>query len=255
MIVIRRAGVPGAFLVLVALVVAACGGATGSTGASASAPAASEPAASQPAASEAASEQPTASDILPSLGAIPSFDLEALAGTLPVDSYRTQTSLNGVPQFETVVVKEPELSKAITIYDQGEITTRFIIIGDEAWMAEGANGEFVAPPGGSQFATTMLAAYDPALMLGAWAGVDWAGTAANVGTEEKNGVQAHHLRIDSTTFVGAASAMPAGAAIDVWVADEGYLIAWEMSGFEEDANFSIEVTNINDPANKVERPD
>lgn len=251
----RRASLLGALLVLVALVVTACGGSTSSAGASTSAPAESQSEPSEPAASEPAASEPTASDVLPSLGAIPSFDLEALAGTLPVDSYRTQVSLNGEPQFETVVVKEPVLSKAITIYDQGEVTTRFIIIGDEAWMAEGADGEFVAPPGGSAFATTMLAAYDPALMLGAWTGVDWAGAAANVGTEERNGVQAHHLRIDSTTFVGAAGAMPAGSAIDIWVADEGYLVAWEMSGFEEDANFAINVTNIDDPANKVERPD
>jgi hypothetical protein len=31
-------------------------------------------------------------------------------------------------------------------------------------------------------------------------------------------------------------------------------VAWEMSGFEADSDISIQVTNVNDPANKVERP-
>jgi hypothetical protein len=127
-----------------------------------------------------------------------------------------------------------------------------VVIGDEVWIADGADGAFEADTTG--FGSTMLMAFDPALMLGAWTGVDWAGAGANQGVEEKNGVQAHHVRIDSTTFVGAAGAMPAGSAIDIWVADAGYLVAWEMSGFPDDANFAIEVLGVNDPANKVERP-
>ena len=72
--------------------------------------------------------------------------------------------------------------------------------------------------------------------------------------ESKNGVEAHHVRIDSTSSLGLAGAMPAGAAIDVWVADAGYLIAWEMTGFPNDANFAIEVTNVNDSSNTVDKP-
>ena len=100
----------------------------------------------------------------------------------------------------------------------------------------------------------MLMAFDPAMMLGAYAGIDWGGAAADQGTEEKNGVQARHLKIDPTTMVGLAAAMPAGASIDIWVADAGYLVAWEMSGFEEGQDMSIQVTGVNDPANKVEAP-
>jgi hypothetical protein len=48
--------------------------------------------------------------------------------------------------------------------------------------------------------------------------------------------------------------MPAGSAIELWVAEDGYLVAWEMSGFPDDANISIQVTNVNDPSNKVDRP-
>jgi hypothetical protein len=250
---LRRAGLIGAMALSLALILAACGGSTASTGAESSAPAASQPAASELAPSEAPASEAPASEALPSVGALPTFDLEALTGGLPgVDSYRTETSVGGVKQYESVVVTKPVLSKAITVYDGGEVSQRFIVIGDEVWTAEGADGTFEADTTG--FASTMLMAFDPAMMLGAYAGIDWAGAAANLGTEDKNGVQAHHVRIDSTTFVGAAAQMPAGAAIDIWVADAGYLVSWEMSGFPEDANFAINVTGLNDPANKVERP-
>jgi hypothetical protein len=170
-----------------------------------------------------------------------------------VDSYRTSTSVGGVKQYESIVVAKPELSKAITVYDEsGNVTQRFVVIGKETWIADGADGAFHTDPTG--MATTMLMAFDPALMLGAYASLDWASSATNLGTEDKNGVQAHHVKIDSASLLGAAAQMPAGAAIDVWVADAGYVVAWEMTGFPENANFAIEVTGVNDPANKVERP-
>jgi hypothetical protein len=127
-----------------------------------------------------------------------------------------------------------------------------VIIGSDAWSADGADGAFSSIP--SAQATALLTVYDPALMLGAYAALDWSSVASDQGSEQKNGVQARHVRIDSTSFLGAAGAIPAGAAIDVWVADAGYLVAWEMTGFPNDANFAIEVTNINDPTNKVEKP-
>lgn len=185
--------------------------------------------------------------------AIPTFDLKALTGAIPgVDSYRTSTSVGGVKQYESIVVTQPVLSKAITVFDGDAVSARYIVIGDKAWTADGAAGKFQSIPASQ--ASTFLMVFDPALMLGAYASVDWAHVAADQGSEEKNGVQAHHLRIDSTSILGAAGAMPAGSAIDVWVADAGYLIAWEMSGFPGDANFSIQITNVNDAANKVEAP-
>jgi hypothetical protein len=246
-----RSTVPGVLLISMALILAACGG--GTTATATPTPVAPGEATPTPAAEATPTPEGPDGEATPEL-ALPTFDLEALTGGLPgVDSYRTETSVGGVKQYESVVVTQPVLSKAITVYDDGDVTQRFVIIGDEVWIADGADGAFEADTTG--FGSTMLMAFDPALMLGAWTNVDWAGASANQGVEEKNGVQAHHVRIDSTTFVGAAAAMPAGSAIDVWVADAGYLVAWEMSGFPEDANFSIQVLGVNDPANKVERPD
>jgi hypothetical protein len=250
MVDLRRATVIGALLTTIALATAACGGSTAATPAPTPTPASGTEATPPPA--EATPTPASGTEATPP-AALPTFDLGALTGGLPgVDSYRTETSVGGVKQYESVVVKAPVLSKAITIFDGGEVSQRLIVIGDEAWMADGANGAYQSVP--SQLASSMLLAFDPALMLGGFAAVDWAKAASNLGTEQKNGVQAHHVRIDSTSFVGASAAMPPGAAIDAWVADAGYLIAWEMTGFPEDANFSIQVTGVNDPANKVERP-
>ena len=100
----------------------------------------------------------------------------------------------------------------------------------------------------------MLLAFDPTVLLRGYAALDWAHVATNVGTEDRNGASAHHVKIDPTSIVGASVQMPAGASVDVWVADAGYIVAWEMSGFKGDSNISIEVTDVNDPANTVERP-
>jgi hypothetical protein len=246
---LRRAVSIGAQVIITVLLVAACGGAATSTPT-----AEATPAGEATPGAEATPTPESGGEASPDL-AIPSFDLGALTGGIPgVDSYRTETSIAGVKQYESVVVKQPVLSKAITIYDGGEVSSRLVVIGDEAWTADGSDGAFEPVPGGTQVASAMLLAFDPALMLGGFAAVDWSQAASNLGAEQKNGVQAHHVRIDSTSFVGAAAAMPPGSAIDAWVADAGYLVAWEMSGFPEDANFSIQVTGINDPANRVERP-
>jgi hypothetical protein len=145
------------------------------------------------------------------------------------------------------------LSKAITTFDDdGTVDSRFVVIGKEAWQADGEDGAFTAVP--EALAGTMLLAFDPTTLLGAYAAMDWGHAATNVGTEDKNGVKAVHLKIDPTSVVGAAVQMPAGASIDVWVAEAGYIVAWEMSGFKEGQDLAIQVTNVNDPANKVERP-
>lgn len=244
----RRADLLAAMLVSVALTMVACGGATATP---TPAPTPVDGATATPTPTPETGATPVTGGT--PAAAIPTFDLGALTGALPgVDSYRTSLSVGGVEQYKSVVVTKPVLSKAITVLDAGAVTTRFVIIGEEAWTADGPDGTFQPVP--AALASTMLVAFDPALMLGAYASFDYAHGAADQGVEEKNGVQARHVKIDSTTLVGAAAAMPAGSAIDIWIADAGYLVAWEMSGFPEDANFSIQVTGVNDPANKVERP-
>ena len=49
------------------------------------------------------------------------------------------------------------------------------------------------------------------------------------------------------------SGLPSGAAIDTWISDEGFLVGLEASGFPG-GDMSIQVSNVDDPANKVDRP-
>ena len=100
----------------------------------------------------------------------------------------------------------------------------------------------------------MFAAFDPTLLVGAFSSPQWAQSSLDKGTEQKNGVNAHHFLIDSTTAVGGFSGVPAGGSINFWIADEGYLVAWESTGMGGAGDTSIQVTGVDDPANKVERP-
>lgn len=244
---LRRVGTFGALLIVMALLVAACGGATPTT--PTPVPGATPVGEGTP----VAEATPTPDGEVPPPGAIPTFDLGALTGGIPgVDSYRTSFSIDGVEGYQSVVVTKPVLSKAITTFDNGAVSTRFVIIGDEAWTADGSDGTFTSVP--NELANAMLMMFDPTLMLGAFGGANLAGVGGDIGTEDKNGVSARHVRIDPTTAAGFAASMPAGASIDLWVAEAGYLVAWEMSGFPDDGNFSIQVTGVNDPANKVDRP-
>ncbi len=239
----RRAGLAG-ILTLAALVIAACGGsAVGPTGTVDG---------TTPSPTAGSSDGPAASPTDASV--IPSFDLGALTSGIPgVDSYRTSFGTAGVVTYTSVVVTEPVLSKAITTFnDDGSVDSRIVIIGEEAWTADGEDGAFEVIP--AALAPSMLLAFDPTLMLAAYAGADLGAIGANQGIEDKNGVRAAHVRIDSTTAIGFAAAIPPGAAIDIWIAEAGFVVAWEMSGFAEGDDLSIQVTDVNDPANVVERP-
>jgi hypothetical protein len=247
---LRRAGFYGALLLVSALLVAACGGA--STATPTPTPEATPVGEATPATEATPTPEGPVGEATPG-EPLPTFDLSALTGGIPgVDSYRTSFSIGGELAYESIVVTKPVLSKDITTYDEGEPSTKFIIIGDEVWTADGPDADYVAVP--AELGNAMLMAFDPALMLGAFAGADLAGLGGSIGTENKNGVQAHHVRIDPTTAAGFAASMPAGSAIDIWVADAGYLVAWEMTGFEADSDISIQVTGVNDSANRVERP-
>lgn len=244
----RRAGVLTIGLVSTALLVAACGGGTAST-------APSDGAASGPPASDAAppSTEPTTTTATdapdPSDIALPSFDLDDLVANLDgVDSYRTVMTVGGVSTFESKVVTKPVLSRDISITDNGT-TQRIVVIGDEAWVGTG-DALQPAPP---EMATAMLGMFDPMLIAGGFATPGAMAGAKNVGTEEKNGVQATHYQITADSLVGTIASMPPGAVIDLWIANEGYLVSLAISGNPE-GDLAIDVFDVNDPSITVERP-
>ena len=236
---IRRTRTAAALLPI-ALLVAACGGSTASgSPAATSAAQPSTPAAASPSAAGEASTPP--------IGAIPSFDVsQVLAGLSKVDSYKETITVDGTEVFSATVVTKPTLARAIT--SNG---AKIVIIGDKAWMSQDGTTYQSVP---ESMVTPMIGAFDPSLMIGAFGSAAWAQAATDMGTEQKNGVSAHHYKIDSTSPNAALLALPGGATIDVWIADEGYLVAVETTGFAGNKNVQIEVTNVNDPANKVDEP-
>ncbi len=142
---------------------------------------------------------------------------------------------------------KPAQARAISLASGPKI----VIVGSKAWLSQDGT-TFTSVPQG--VATGMLAAFDPNLMLGAFGGDALTRTATDMGTEQKNGVDAHHFRVDANTPGANLASFPPDAAVDIWMANDGYLVALETKGFAGDKDVQIEVTNVNDPANKVEEP-
>jgi hypothetical protein len=236
----------GALLVPIALILGSCSssGASGSPSASSGTGAASASAPAPPAASTGTGGSSAASG---AGGAIPSFDIGVLTqGLSNLDSYQATITVGGTEVYKGIVVNKPTPSRDVTISG-----TRIVTIGDQAWLAQ-PGGKLTLVP--ETMAAGLFATYDPTLMVSAFAGLAWAANSADMGVEQKNGVSAHHYHIDSTTIQGGFTALPAGAVIDVWIAqDQGYLVAFEATG-TSGGDISIQVTNVNDPNNKVETP-
>jgi hypothetical protein len=240
----RTPGRAGVLLIPIALILAACGGATGSSGAptgsigtSAATVTPGTPGASQPA---GVTPGPSSGLVLPS------FDISQLAaGLTNVDSYKVSITTGGVNQLTGTVVTKPVVSRDLTLAGG----THVVVIGPDAWLGQGGS-PLTSVPGAT--VAGMLGALDPTLLLAAFAGPQWAGNSTNMGEEQKNGVSATHFHIDSSTVQGAFSGLPAGASVDLWTADAGYLVGLETKGFGSDTQ--IEVSNVDDPANKVDRP-
>ena len=184
----------------------------------------------------------------PTLGiAIPSFDLGQLSnGLAKLDSYQIAITDKGADFYKGTVMNKPVAAKDVTLNG----ATHIVVIGNDSWVGQ-AGGELKSTPGG--IVTGLFASYDPALLVAAFSGPVWAESAANKGTEQKNGVSTTHYRIDGTTLANGFSGLPAGATIDSWISDAGAVIALETAGWPS-GDLSIQVTNIDDPANKVDRP-
>jgi len=234
--------------VLIAFAVAACGG-TASPAPSASSPASSaapSSAASQPPASGPAETGPAAS--------APTIDLEGAAAALEdIDSYKLSITTEGAAPttVEAVIVREPELAQHITS-TAGSVTTEIIIIGDQAWV--GTGGIFQSVP----IATVggLANAFDPAVMLGQVTQPGMEQALQPIGDEERNGVQTTHYRIDENSPGSGLMSFPPGGVFDLWVAEEGYMVAMEATGLSDAlTSLTLDVTDINNPANVVEAPE
>jgi len=229
------------------ILLAACGGSTSSSAPSVGPTAITSAAPLESSAPVQSAPAASGGLVLPSLPiAIPSFDIGTLtAGLANVDSYKVAITLGSDNSLTGTVVTKPVLSRDYTLKDG----THIVVIGDQAWIGK-AGATPQAVPGG--VATALFSMFDPTLLVGAFSGPAVAAASANQGKETKNGVQATHYHVDSTTAAGL-SGIPAGATVDLWIADEGYLVALETKGLS-DGDFSIQVTDVDNPANQVVAP-
>jgi hypothetical protein len=178
----------------------------------------------------------------------------ALSGLTSYQVDLNTTSGSDTTQVTAIVVHQPVSATQITAVDNGD-TTRIIVIGQDAWADEGT-GTYVKLPDASMIAA-FTQAFDPSIPLHGLQSTGYLPVLQNEGLETKNGVQALHLHIDSSTPLPAgASPLPAGAVGDVWVSPDGYLVALEATDLEGSgtSTYMYEVSHINDPSLSVSPP-
>jgi hypothetical protein len=187
------------------------------------------------------------------------IDLPGSAASLEeLDRYKVVLTLEGGEQPGTgtlTTVRTPVLARSFE-GDFGGTPLKVIIIGNDVWMDSGT-GVWAKNPIPAIAAGALFGAFDPvAQMLGIGSWVE-SGALQQVGTEEKNGVQAVHYHLDSTTAPAGAS-FPPDMSVDLWVAAEGgYLVSVRTSGMPGDGGptaISMDISNINDPALTITPP-
>jgi hypothetical protein len=158
---------------------------------------------------------------------------------------------------DIVIIRQPTPAESFNTTDNGK-TIRLIVIGSTDWIDDGT-GTYIKNAIPATAATAMTTAFDPALIFSGFAKQAVLQYLTQVGTETKNGVSAVHFHGDQNTHGPNGATIPPGGMIDVWVSTSGdYLVALEATGMNPSSStsgsFSIEITNINDPANAVNPP-
>lgn len=135
------------------------------------------------------------------------------------------------------------------------------IIGDKGWIDLGTGMTMEVPADSAQGMGQSFDAFRPEKLFGST--FDSYGSGFKAGSEEqKNGVATIHYTADETTLKGFATAYGEGTwSADVWIAkDGGYPVSSSVVGKvatgENAGEFRItmDITNVDDPANKVTAP-
>ena len=132
-----------------------------------------------------------------------------------------------------------------------------IVIGDRAWLKEGA-GHWVKSPGGAADFDAAFTTLSPIDLVNRFDGLSAA--LHKVGTERRNGRAVVRFHGDATDPAAVAAGLTTGS-VDAWLAASGrYLVAlaivgtWDVDGTPTDVELRIDVTHVNDRANKVAPP-
>jgi hypothetical protein len=171
--------------------------------------------------------------------------LSALGGT--VASGNAPFTMSGT------IVLQPAHAADITM---GSI--HLIEIGGSDYLDVSGSGAFIATP----MSTSIVDSFAPATMFSSMVDPSAAGGFAKVGTGQKNGVSADHYQGSQAVLAGIAAGSGLTGATwtaDIWIATSGgYPVSMAIAGTAADKSIAYEIlfdiTNANDPANKVVAP-
>ena len=220
------------------------------------------------------SAAPEESDEAPTLRPDPSTRvgpdlIDAANGLADLDSYRVSVVTRGlVPSFTTdglasmtstlVQGEDPAADIAMTGvagFEGGRL--RAVVIGDEAWLREGS-GAWRKSPGGAADFDAAFTTMSPVGLLTEFEGLTPA--IRRAGTAQRSGVKVIRYHTDSDDALAATAGLSAGSA-DVWLATTGgYLVGasirgtWDIDGVATSVELTVDVSRINDRANRVTPP-
>ena len=132
-----------------------------------------------------------------------------------------------------------------------------IVIGDQAWLREGG-GRWLKSQGGAADFDAAFTTLSPIDLVGEFQGLGDA--LLQIGAETRNGRKTTHYAADARDAVASEAGLSKGT-IDAWFATGGgYLVAleidgtWDLRGTPTRVLLRIDVSRVNDPANRITPP-
>jgi hypothetical protein len=132
-----------------------------------------------------------------------------------------------------------------------------IVIGDQAWLKEGAGG-WVKSPGGAADFDAAFTTLSPIELVGEFEGLG--GAIRRTATETRNGRRSIRYHADAGDAVATEAGLSKGS-VDAWfAASGGYLVGlvidgtWDLDGTPTRVVLRIDVTRVNDKPNRVSAP-
>ena len=204
----------------------------------------------------------------PSAGSGPDF-VDAADALADLDSYRVAVTTRGlVPTFvaggqaamTSILVQGDEPAADFTMtgvdgYVGGRL--RAIVIGDQAWLREGS-GPWKKSPGGAADFDAAFTTMSPADLVAMFDGLS--PELKRAGTERRNGIRSIRYHTDSDDADAVAAGLTAGS-VDIWLAATGGDLVstavdgtWDVDGTATPVTLTIDVTRVNDAANRVTAP-
>lgn len=218
---------------------------------------------------------PVASDEVPTLRPVPSGEVDLIGAAdalADLDSYRVAVVSRGlvpssatdgrVTMNSTLIQGDlPAAAFTMTGVDGVEGLTdgplSVIVIGDEAWLRSGT-GRWRKSPGGAADFDAAFTTLSPTELVGGFETL--APAFVKVGPETKNGRATTRYRVEATDPVAVEAGLTAGG-VDIWLGrDAGELVgiladgSVDVDGTVTSVYLRIDVTHVNDPANRVRPP-